>query len=61
VEAGKLGGRNGGWGNSGDTAIWTPTRGLGTIVRIVPLTSRPHWFNIYPNFSKNQLKLANSK
>jgi hypothetical protein len=48
------------WHSSGNSvremvvAPWSGRRacGLGTVVRTERLTGGPHWFNIYPDFSK---------
>jgi hypothetical protein len=43
---------NGGWGNDDGTAVWTPVRGLGAVVRTGPLTGGSHVVSLFSKLSK---------
>jgi hypothetical protein len=47
------GGGNGGRGNNGGATVWTPARGLGTIIRTGPLIGGSHVVSLFfPNYQK---------
>jgi hypothetical protein len=48
----RRGGRNGGRETVVAPRSGRWARGLGAVIRTEQLTGRPHWFNIYPDFSK---------